>query len=171
MWQVAAAQVGLSLITGMADKKAADAAAAKKRAWAEYSNRLTMLGAARNQTIVCQNAVLSGRASTKQAVEIQKNAIRANASTEVYAAANGFAGGTIDDLMLDITRNAAGAEDARQDELFNTMTNFRHERENIAATARSRMMDPNFTGGSGLNVLAKVAGTALSQYASGGFED
>ena len=170
MWQVAAAQTALSFVESMANKKAQDAEAAQKRAWAIYSNRLTMLGAASNQNVVSENIVLAGRASTKQAVEIQKNAIRAKASTEVYAAANEFGGGTIDDLLLDVTRNAAGAEDARQDELFNTMTNFQHERENIAATARSRLVNPNFSGGSGLAVLTKVAGTALSAYASGGFD-
>ena len=169
-WQLAAAQVGLSFLGGMASKSAADARAAQKRAWAEYSNKLTMLSQARNQGIVSENIVLAGRMSTRHAVNIQKNAMKAKATTEVYAASNQFAGGSIDDLLLDLTRNAAMAEDNRQDELFNTMVNFQYERENIASTARSRMVDPNYSGGSGLSVLASVAGTALSQYQAGGFD-
>lgn len=98
-----------SILQGMGTYIAADKKAKSDRKWQEYNNKMVRLQDGLNQNSLTTNEnMLKERAQTKK-VQIQMSEYSTTASAEVAAAASGTVGRSVDMVLFDIGRNAAGA--------------------------------------------------------------
>ena len=105
------------------------------RAWQNYSNTMVRLSDAVNQNAITTNEILSEQAFAEQAIGIKQSNILTEAQAQVTAAAAGVKGVSVDDVMLDINRNAAEAENKRQNDLAASRLSFDAQRQNSAMSA------------------------------------
>jgi len=127
--------LGLNLLGGYAQYNAAKTQAKAQRAWQQYSNTMVRLSDAVNQNAITTNEILSQQAFADQAINIKQSNILTEAQAQVSAAAAGVKGNSVDDVMLDINRNAANAENQRQNDLAASYLTFDQQRQSSSMSA------------------------------------
>lgn len=85
-----------------------------KKAWQTYSNTMVRLSDAVSQNAITQNELMSQTALANQAIDMKRGNILTQARAEVSAAAAGVKGRSVNQVMVDINRNAAMQERQRQ---------------------------------------------------------
>lgn len=126
---------GLNLLGGYGQYQADKASAKAAKAWQAYSNTMIRLSDAVNQNAITTNEILSQQAFADQAIGIKQSNILTTAQAEVSAAAAGVKGVSVDDVLLDINRNAANAENKRQNDLKASRLAFDQQRQSSALSA------------------------------------
>jgi len=126
---------GLNMASAFGSYQADKASSKAARAWQAYSNTMTRLSDAVNQNSITTNEILSNQASADQAIGIKQSNILTQAQAEVSAAAAGVKGVSVDDVMKDINRNAAVAENARQNDLAASHLAFDQQRRSSSMSA------------------------------------
>lgn len=127
--------LGLNLASGFMSYQADKVAAKAASAWQAYSNTMVRLSDAVNQNAITTNEIFSNRAFAEQAIGIKQSNILTEAQAEVSAAAAGVKGVSVDDVMRDINRNAAVAENKRQNDLAASYLSFDQQRQSSAMQA------------------------------------
>ena len=128
MWWMLAAQTGMNFLqAGMqydADKQQHKA----QVAWQKYSNTMVRLSDAMNQNAITTNELLTQEAFANEAMKIKRGSLLTLAKVETAAAAAGTKGRSVNQAMLDVTRNAAVRESERQTSLRNANLAFDQQR-------------------------------------------
>lgn len=127
--------LGLNMLGGFMSYKADKAAAKAASAWQAYSNTMANLSNGVNQNAITSNEIFSERASADQAIGIKQSNILSEAQAQVSAAAAGVKGVSVDDVLKDINRNAAQAENKRQNDLVASRMAFDNQRQSSAMQA------------------------------------
>lgn len=126
---------GLNMASAFGSYQADKAASKAARAWQAYSNTMLRLSDGINQNAITTNEILSEQAFADQAIGIKQSNILTQAQAEVSAAAAGVKGTSVDDVMRDINRTAAVAENQRQNNLAAARLSFDAQRQNSAMSA------------------------------------
>lgn len=134
-WWAIAANVGMNLLSGSASYSADKAQYAARKAWQDYSNKMTRLSDAVSQNAITTNQIMAADNLADQALQIKRGGILASAQVESQAAAAGVKGRSVNQAMFDVQRNAAARESERQTAFKNTMLAFDQQRLNSAMTA------------------------------------
>jgi hypothetical protein len=127
--------LGLNLASAFGSYQADKAAAKAAQAWQAYSNTMLRLSDGLNQNAITTNEILSQQAFADQAIGIKQSNILTQAQAEVSAAAAGVKGTSVDDVMRDINRSAAVAENKRQNDLNASYLAFDQQRQSSAMSA------------------------------------
>lgn len=127
------------LLGGVLNYGAARQEAKAKKAVQAYTNKMVSLSNAMSQNSINVNQIFEQSALIQEGVNIQANQIQAQGSAEVQAAAAGVSGGSVNDTMLTISREAAKAEYNRSELFKQKSLQYDYQRMNInmqAATQR-----------------------------------
>lgn len=167
MWWMAAS-AGLSLLGAASQSQSEKTAAKAQKLWRDYSNTMLALGEANNQNTITTNQLMVAEASAEEALQIKKGGLLTQAKVEVMAGAAGVKGRSVNQVMLDVTRNAAQAEYRRKAELANANLNFDAQRRSSAMntklqTDNSYIPKPN-TVANYLNAGVSTFNTGLNTY-------
>lgn len=127
--------LGLNLAGGYMSYQADKASAKAAKAWQAYSNTMARLSDGINQNAITTNEILSEQAFADQAIGIKQSNILTQAQAEVSAAAAGVKGISVDDVHRDINRNAAVAENQRQNNLVAARLSFDQQRLSSSMSA------------------------------------
>jgi hypothetical protein len=155
MWWMFAAQGAMALASSAAGHAATSQQADASRKLQKWQNAMTRLSGAQSQNAVTDNLVLAMQQNADQALEIQKGELKAEGAARVAAAAAGVKGSSVDQTMLDISRNAASKQFARSESLRGIFMTTKAQRKSIAQqTANSIDRSPI----SGPNITAELLG-------------
>lgn len=127
--------VGLNFASAFGSYQADKAASKAARAWQAYSNTMVRLSDAVNQNAITTNEILSMQTFADQAIGIKQSNILTTAQAEVSAAAAGVKGVSVDDVMRDINRTAAVAENQRQNDFAAANLQFDQQRQSSVMSA------------------------------------
>ena len=130
--------VGLNFASAFGSYQADKAASKAARAWQAYSNTMLRLSDAVNQNAITTNEIFSMQSFADQAIGIKQSNILTTAQAEVSAAAAGVKGVSVDDVMRDINRTAAVAENQRQNDFAASQLAFDQQRQSSAMSAASQ---------------------------------
>lgn len=127
---------GLNFLSAGLNYQADKAKAKAQKKWQAYTNAMTNISNAMNQSAISQNESMAVEQSLMEAVNIQRGGILTEAKAEVQAAAAGVAGRSVNQTILDIQSNAAAKERARQINLENTLSGYAQQRTQSAFQAQ-----------------------------------
>jgi hypothetical protein len=137
-----------SMLGQLGSYMAAQKKAEADRAWQDYNNRMTRMADAQNQNALTANEnMLRERVHTMRK-QIGMAEAATTASAEVAAAATGTTGRSVNMVLFDIERNAAGKrEDLERDEKMQLMQ-IDNKRQQSAFSAQAQLdlrtiPDPN----------------------------
>lgn len=133
-WQLFA-KLGMDMLGGFMQYQSDKAEAKAARAYQKYRNTMTNLSNAINQNAITTNEIMSNDAFTREAVDIKKDYLAADANATVSAAAAGVKGRSVNQSLFDIKRSMDVAEGLRQENLRNSWLAFDQQRQTSAMDA------------------------------------
>lgn len=98
-----------SILTNIGSYITASKKAESDRKWQDYTNKMTRLINAQNQNSLTTNENMMHERQQVSRMNVAKSEYSTEASAEVAAAATGTVGRSVNMVLFDIARNAAGA--------------------------------------------------------------
>lgn len=131
--------LGMGLLQGGVNYSQQKTTAKAQAAYQAYQNEMTQLSNGVAQNGITDNEIFSNRAFAQEGLQIQKQDLVSLAQAKVQAAASGVSGGSVNDTLMNINRQAADANSQRQEQEEESWVGYDDQRQNTAMAAATHM--------------------------------
>lgn len=164
MWSHQSISTGISIAQGITSFIGKARQAADERAWQEYNNRMTRIADGQNQNSITTNHNMAIERSTIQGFEISKSSYETRAKVEAAAAALGAEGGSLNQTLFAVDRNAAAAQHNRKFDLEAQIAGFENQRRTSSFQAIQQIDHSPIPGPNPISAMLGIGANAFSTW-------